>query len=162
MDPLPTATAPALTRTRFAWPSQVTRLFLLVYLPALLGLVMCLPSVALAAEGEAFPGPTWAWIGAMLLQALVTVVGGVAVVLVREALRNQRDSMDRLVSQLEDTRLHYVSHKQLNQRLEDVLTPVRKDLEDLEDQVRSLNTTIGQVAKQNGQILALLDPRGMR
>lgn len=151
--------------TRHRSPARRSRgalLFPLITLGALLGLLLSSPSVAWAAEGDALAGPSWAWIAVMLLQALVTMVGGIAVVLVREALRSQRDSMDRLVAQVEDTRLHYVSHQQLNQRLEDVLAPMRKDLDDLEAEVRELGVNMNQVLAQNDKILALLDPRGTR
>lgn len=129
--------------------------FLVVFKVAVLFLVLSLPAWA---ADEGLPGPTWAWIGALCLNAMFTVGSGLAVALAREALSSQRAAVQSLTDRLNDTREHYVTHKQFGAQLDAVVNPLKKDIEALEKKVDLLSTSLGTIADQNGQILRLLTP----
>lgn len=139
--------------------------------------LLALPLSAWASETtNTLPGPTWAWIGALVIQTVVTAGCTLAVALALESIKSQRETVNGLSVRLAETREQYVSHAQLNTRLAELLGPIRKDLDDLEGQVTTLQDEVkelrGEVAElkamgttQSGQleqILNLLDPRGRR
>ncbi len=138
--------------------------------------LLALPLSAWAAEPNTLPGPTWAWIGALVIQTVVTAGCTLAVALALESIKSQRQTVNGLADRLAETREQYVSHAQLNIRLAELLGPIRKDLDELEGQVTKLQTEVaelrGEVAELNkmgtiqssqlDKILNLLDPRGRR